>query len=150
MGSPNGSIHTTHTLPPLSFYNTFNELKAWNKLIVFKINRESNLLRKLSWPIVTLIRFLKYSKARRFHWLGRDAKWLVYCPSRCQPRLHTPLEVLQLKTVFTWCSLQLFKVRGYFYCLIEWIALPIIVYLQWKNFYCSRKFWWDSGANSWL
>jgi hypothetical protein len=23
MGSPNGSIHTTHTPPPLSFYNTF-------------------------------------------------------------------------------------------------------------------------------
>jgi hypothetical protein len=24
MGSPNGSIDTTHTPPPLSFYNTFN------------------------------------------------------------------------------------------------------------------------------
>jgi hypothetical protein len=26
MGSHNGSIHTPHTPPPLSFYNTFNEL----------------------------------------------------------------------------------------------------------------------------
>jgi hypothetical protein len=27
MGSHNGSIHTTHTPPPLSFYNTFKLLK---------------------------------------------------------------------------------------------------------------------------
>ena len=27
MGSHNGSIHTSHTSPPLSFYNTFNANK---------------------------------------------------------------------------------------------------------------------------
>ncbi len=34
MGSHNGSIHTTHTPPPLSFYNTFKVKKVpkWKRI----------------------------------------------------------------------------------------------------------------------
>jgi hypothetical protein len=49
MGSPNGSNDTTHTPPPLSFYNTFKAYLSNDSLILSVAAYEKSTFRFFYW-----------------------------------------------------------------------------------------------------